>query len=155
MKKKTVLGKSKIAAIKYQFNKEYTIVVLENLTVIQLSMTFPVLYGSQMFNTMFIKAHHWILFWKRLIQCTPSVYFDMIHFNIILPRFFKGSHLYGFLTKIQNTFLIPTMHVYVSPSSCSLFWSTLNFLANVILKFLKVLFKFSVTEMEKFSYNAQ
>jgi hypothetical protein len=58
MKKKTVLGKSKIAAIKYQFNKEYTIVVLENLTVIQLSMTFPVLYGSQMFNTMFIKAHH-------------------------------------------------------------------------------------------------
>jgi hypothetical protein len=105
---------------------------------------------------MFTTAHQWILFWNTLIQPTPSHYFVKIQFNIIHAQIF----LRNFIPMVSQpkfwiNFLSLLCTLRISPISNSLIWYALNFLANAILKSLKVLFKYSVTEMKEFSYNAQ
>jgi hypothetical protein len=62
-------------------------ILLINLTATQLVYTFPAVYGTRRFITVFIKARHWSLSWARCIQ---SKHFQHISLRSIL---ILSSHL--------------------------------------------------------------
>jgi hypothetical protein len=88
-------------------------VLLEKLIVTQLVNKFSTLYGTQMFNTMLTKSHHWYPYWATWIQSTPShpisLRFILILFSHQHLHFPSGLFISGFPTKIMYSFLLSSM----------------------------------------------
>jgi hypothetical protein len=103
--------------------------LFEKLVAFQVVKKFLAFYGTRMFITTFIRAHHWSLSWASRIRYT-SIYPVPLTSILILSfdmrrGLLSGLFPSGFPTKILYAFLIFRCVRYAPAVTCSyLYWST-------------------------------